>query len=282
MAAIIMGAISTRDHHDPVLLYDLAAGKFQRINNDISGPGESVSQDALDAARRQAWLDLDLLDECIVKFGHSPVLDYCVLCKASLMSDWKRWDDVRPMLEEFLEKNPDNRIYAEGLTLMGEACLNMGQKEDAERFFRQALFSWPESNATKQAGIRLAEMIGADALLDTAKELLASGRYLAAHNIYGALTLSPDKKIRDQSVLSLAYCSFYMNRSQDASNLFLQWLNDNFEAPESAQVQADLRRCQTIIAQNNEWATGFYSRSASPARSGLIVRFLNWAGHGLR
>ena len=116
------------------------------------------------------------------------------------------------MLEEFLENNPDNRIYAESLTWMGEASLNMGQKEDAERFFRRALFSWPENNATKQAGLRLAEMIGADDSLDEAKGLLASGRYLEAYNIYQALALSPDKKIRDQSVLSLAYCSFYMNR----------------------------------------------------------------------
>jgi hypothetical protein len=72
-----------------------------------------------------------------------------------------------------------------------------------------------------------------------------------------------------------------MNRSQEASNLFLQWLNDNFEAPESAQVQADLRRCQTIIAENRKWATWPDSRSASHVRSGLIARFLNWAAHGL-
>ena len=104
---------------------------------------------------------LDLLDECIAKFGHSSVLNYCPVHKASLMSARKKWDDLRPMLGEFLEKNPDSRIYVEGLTWMGEASLNMGQKEDAESFFRQALFSWPESNATKQAGMRLEEMIGA-------------------------------------------------------------------------------------------------------------------------
>src|SRR5208337_563319 len=186
----------------------------------------------------------------------------------------------RPMLEEFMEKNPDNRIYAEGLTWMGEACLNTGQKEDAERFLRLALFSWPESNAAKQAGLHLAEMIGADALLETAKGLLASGRYLEAYNIYGALALSPDKKIQDESVLALAHCSFYMNRSEEASNLFIQWLNDNFEAPESAQVQADLRHCQTIIAQNKEWMMPDPG-AVSPARPGLIVRFLNWAGQRL-
>jgi TolA-binding protein len=280
MAAITLGAISTRNHRDPVLLYDLAAGKFERINNGKSGPGETASQDSLDSARRLASLDLNLLDECIVKFGHSSVLDFCVLYKASLMSASKRWDDLRPMLEEFMEKNPDNRIYAECLTWMGESCLNTGQKEDAENFLRQALFSWPENNAAKQAGLHLAEIIGADALLETAKGLLASGRYLEAYNIYGALALSPDKKIQDESVLALAYCSFYMNRSEEASNLFIQWLNDNFEAPESAQVQADLRHCQTIIAKNREWMTPDPG-AVSPARPGLIVRFLNWAGQRL-
>ena len=124
-------------------------------------------------------------------------------------------------------------------------------------------------------------MIGPDTLLDTAKGLLTSGRYLEAYNIYRALTLSPDKNIRDQSVLSLAYCSFYMNRTEEASNLLIQWLNDNFEAPESPQVQADLRHCQAIIAQTKEWITP-YPGAASPARSGLVVRFLDWAGQRLR
>ncbi len=290
MAVIIPGAILTRNHRDPVLLYDLATGKFEGIENGKNppypplekggetGPGEPVFQDSLDSASRP---DLHLLDECIVKFGHSSELDSCMSYKASLMSTWKRWDDLRPMLQEFLEKNPDSRIYADGLTWIGEAYLNTGHKEDAERFFRQALFSWPEGNATKQAGLRLAEMIGADALLDTAKGLLASAGYLGAYNIYSALTLSPDKKIRDQSVLSLAYCSFYMNRSEEASNLFLQWLSDNFEAPESPQVQADLRHCQTIISQNKGWIMAD-AGTPSPARSGLIVRFLDWAGQRLR
>jgi tetratricopeptide (TPR) repeat protein len=282
MAVIVLGAISTRNHRDPNLLYDLAAGKLQRTNDGKSGPGEPAPRDSLDPARRQAWPDLELLDECIAKFGHSSVLDNCMLDKAFLMSASKRWADLRQMLEEFLAKNPDSRIYAEGFTLMGGASLRMGQREDAEKSFRQALFSWPESDATRQAGLRLAEMIGADSLLETAKALTVSGRYLEAYNIYGALALSPDRKIRAESVLSLAYCSFYMNRSQEASDLFLQWLNDNFEAPESAQVQADLRKSQAIIAQNKEWLTGPDFRSATPARSGLIVRALNWAGHGLR
>ncbi len=51
MAAIILGALFTRNHRDPVLLYDLATGKFQRTNNGQSGPGEPVSKDLPDPAR---------------------------------------------------------------------------------------------------------------------------------------------------------------------------------------------------------------------------------------
>ena len=85
----------------------------------------------------------------------------------------------------------------------------------------------------------------------------------------------------DRAVLSLAHCSFYMNRFLEASDLFTKWLNDNFDAPESAEAQADLRQCLAIIAQNKEWEKGPYPGSAPPARSGLIVRFLDWAGQKL-
>ncbi|MGA2402392.1 MAG: 6-pyruvoyl-tetrahydropterin synthase-related protein [Syntrophobacteraceae bacterium] len=282
LAAIILGAILTRDHRDPILLYDLAVSKLAPINDDKFSPAGPSSQDSTEiSASRQTLTGLELLDECIVKFGHSSVLDYCVAYKALVMRAGKRWGDLLPMLEPFLKENPDNRIYAESLTWMGEACLNMGQREDAERFFRHALSSWPENGATREAGAHLAEMAGADALFEDAKKLIASGKYPEAYNIYRGIAFSPDKKTADESVLSLAYCSFHMNRFQEASDLFIQWLNNNFEAPESARVQADLRYCQTIIAQNKEWMTGPDPGSASPARSGLIVRFLNWAGRSL-
>ncbi len=200
--------------------------------------------------------------------------------KASLLYAWKEWDDLIPMLKDFLKDNPDNRMYADCLTWLGEASLNMGRKDDAERFFRRALLSWPENIATKQAGLRLAETIGAASLLEEAKGLMSSGKYLEAYNIFQALAMSQDKKIRDESVLSLAYCSFYMNRCAEASNHFLQWFSDNFEAPESARAQAEFRQCQAIIAQEKEWTKGFEPESAAPAGSGLIVRFLK--GIGLR
>ncbi|MGC9965211.1 MAG: 6-pyruvoyl-tetrahydropterin synthase-related protein [Syntrophobacteraceae bacterium] len=278
MAIVVVVTLSMRNHHDPVLLYELAAGKLDKINEASSGtagpaPALSPSGETLRV--------LDLLDECIEKFGPSSVLDHSMCYKASLLYAWKKWDDLLPMLEGFLKDNPDNRIYPDCLTWLAEASLNMGRKDDAERFYRQALFSWPENNATKQAGLRLAEMIGAASLLEEAKALMASGKYLEAYNIFGALTMFQDRKIRDESVLSLAYCSFYMNRCEEASNHFLQWFSDNSEAPESDRVQADFRQCQAIIAQNKEWMRGFEPGAAAPAGSGLIVRFLDWAAHNL-
>lgn len=47
------------------------------------------------------------------------------------------------------------RIYAESSVWFAEASLNTGKKEDAERFFREALLSLPENDATKQGGLRL-------------------------------------------------------------------------------------------------------------------------------
>ena len=114
-----------------------------------------------------------------------------------------------------------------------------------------------------------------------AKALLASGRYLEAYNLYSGLTFSADKKTANQGILSLAYCSFHMNRFQEASNLFTKWLNGNFDAPESAEAQAHLRQCMAVIAQDKEWEAGPYPVSDSPAPSGLIVRFFNWAGQKL-
>jgi hypothetical protein len=186
------------------------------------------------------------------------------------------------MLEDFIENNPDNRIHAESLEWLGEAALNLDRKEDAQRFFRQALCCWPEDNATKLAGLHLADMIGAASLLEEAKALLTSGKYFQAYNIFRALAMSPDKKIRDESVLSLAYCCFYMNRCEEASDVLLQWFSENFDAPESTGAQEVFRQCQAIIAQKNEWMGGFVPGAAAPAGSGLIVRLLDRAGRIMR
>jgi hypothetical protein len=282
MAVIIVAAVSTRNHRDPVLLCELAAGKLEDIVYGKSGPGASATpgEPALPQSRQTLEI-LGLLNECIIKFGSSAALDNAVLYKGSLLYAWNKWDDLRPMLENFLHGNPDTRIYAQCLSWLGEAALNTGQKDDAQRYFRQALCCWPPNNATKQAGLHLSEKIGAAPLLQEAKDLMTSGRYLEAYNICGALASSPDRRIRDQSVLCLAYCCFYMNRCEEACDHFLQWFSDNFDSPESAAVQVDFRQCQAIAAQNRDWMQG-YEPGVGATTSGIIVRLLEGAGIKLR
>ncbi len=155
------------------------------------------------------------------------------------------WGDLRPMLERYLADNPDTRMYAQALFWLGEASLETGRRSDAKRFFRSALFIWPPNEATKLAGLSLAKIVGPGPLLQNAKELYASGKYLEAYNIYASLALSPEENTRTACILPLAWCAFTMKRRQEASSLFLRWLSNHFNSPQSAQVKAALKQCHT-------------------------------------
>ena len=192
---------------------------------------------------------MELLDECITKFGPSSVLDHCVIYKARLLADAGRWNDVRSVMGNFLQANPDSRIYADALVYLGEASLGIGDSENAERYFQKAILSWPEKDVTRQAGLRLAEIQGPDIALQNAESLLASGQYLQAYILLHALTFHTDVGIRARSTLCLAYCCYELGRWEEASNLFMQWLNDHFDAPESPDIQAILQQIHVIITQ---------------------------------
>jgi tetratricopeptide (TPR) repeat protein len=273
MVLTIVGAISTRNHRDPVLLYYLAVDEFDRVSEKESSPAGPASLNWPSLPVTPETLGIyELLNEGIARFGHSSVVDFAVMYKAIFMFSWKRWDDLRPLLEGFLRDNPGTRIYTKSMTLLGDMALESGKEAEAESYYKLALSSWPGDEATNRAGLRLAYMIGVNALLETANEFFSSGRYIEAYNIYQALSLSEDKKIADQSVISLAYCSFHMNRWQEAADLFLKWLGDNFEAPGSAAAQADYKLSLTIIDQNRQWMPELERQEASPPRSGWIVR----------
>ena len=275
VVVICVGAISTRNHRDPTLLYNFASDKFTELSENRSSPLALLPQDSpgeLPPSPETVRL-YKAFDEC-VRYGQTSVLDYSVLHKAFFMASWDRWDELQQMLEKFLKDNPENRTYPESLAWLGEASLKKGRQAEAERIFRRALFFWPEGRATERAGLRLAEIIGADPLLETARGLFTSGRYLEAYDFYAALALSKDKKTADESTISLAYCCFYMNRWNEASDLFMRWLGDNFDTPESARIQADYKQCLAIVDQNKEWITGPDAPPISPARKGLIVRLI--------
>ena len=280
MATIIATGLLTRNYRDPTLLYQLAVAKFDKIEGGaplLIEPAKNFP--ALPKSPEPTQL-LCLFDRCMAKFDHSEVFDNCESYKARLMGEHKMWNDLRPMLERYLADNPDTRMYAQALFWLGEASLETGRQDDAQRFFRKALFTWPPNSDVKLAGLSLAKIVGAGPLIKTAQELFSSGEYLRAYNIYAALTLSPDEKTRKACILPLAYCAFYLNRQEEASDLFVEWLADNFNGPQSEKVKADLKQCRAVIAYNKEWikrAPGY-----SPARPGLLVRFFEWAERGFQ
>jgi hypothetical protein len=274
MATIVVAGVLTRNYRDPVLLYRLAADKFERIEGEALFPPEARKKARpLPPSREESQL-LAMFDTCMTQFGHSVVFDNCQSCKARLLAEHGMWIDLRSILEHHLEDNPDTRMYTQALFLLGKASLATGRREDAQKFFRKALFTWPPDEAVKMAGVSLAKIVAPQTLIKTAGELTASGQYLEACNIYAALALSEDQKTRERIILPLAYCDFRLNRLQEAADLFTQWLGPNFDAPGSEQVKADLRQCQAAIAHNRE---GLQHFPGPDIPSAPIVRILRWA-----
>ncbi|MHC1726578.1 MAG: 6-pyruvoyl-tetrahydropterin synthase-related protein [Syntrophobacteraceae bacterium] len=273
MAALILAAISMRNYRDPILLYNQATSKYAELNQimgdaapETPTPGQASKIASL---RRDSAI---LFEECITRFGSSTVLDHSMYHKALLMMGESRWSEVRSMLSEFLKDNPDNRIQAESLLFIGEASLNMAEDSEADRYFRQVLLCWPESGATRSAGLHLARMHGAKPLLDSADGLFSSGRYIEAYTILRSLLFSQEPETRGRSMLLLAYCCYHMNRWEEASNLFSQWLGDHFDDPESLEAQAMLKRCRTIVTQSMTWQTGGESAWPPAPQPGWLLR----------
>ncbi len=272
MATVVIAAVSTRNYRDPTLLYRLAAARFDKMEARApigSNPSKNPGATALSPERLQLF---KLFDSCMSGFDHSTVFDNCESYKARLMAEGGMWKELRPLLERYLEDNPDSRMYPQALFRLGEASLAAGGNDDAERFFRQALFTWPPNEATKAAGLRLEGLLGARPLMETAQELFASGKYLQAYSLYEALALSPDQNTRDATVLSLAYCALRLNRPREASDLFLKWLGPNFDRPQSARVKADLGKCQALMDYDSKLIKA--DRGCRSTRAAPIVRLM--------
>ena len=250
--AVVAAAISTRDYRDPVLLHHLAVAEYERNGGEaplrLDRPENSGSP--CDSPRTLEVLKL--FDTCMSRFDHSVVFDNCEAYKARVMAGRRMWGDLRPMLARYLEENPDSRMYAQALFWLGEASLRTGGGEDAKRFFREALFTWPPNEAVRQAGFSLAKILGDREMLKTAGELYSSGKYLEAYNVYSALGLSTDAKTREETSLPLAWCAARLNRPQEACDLFVRWLSSNFNAPGAEEVKAELGRLQAAIAHDEE------------------------------
>jgi tetratricopeptide (TPR) repeat protein len=276
MAAVLATGVLTANYRDPVLLYQRAVARFDRIEGEAPFPLDRPKDSRAPSLSRQSSRTLSLFHTCMTRFDHSVVFDNCLSYRARLMADHGLWDDLRPGLEQYLAENPDGRMYSQARFWLGEASLHTGRQEEAERFFRQALFSWPPNDAVRSAGLSLAKVVGAPALLKTAEELFASGRYLEAYNVYAALALCPDEKTRQRALLPLARCAFRLNRLQEASDLFVKWLSTNVNAPRSAEVKADWRQCRALLASGRTRV-----REAPACPRGPLVRFLRWVQRGI-
>jgi hypothetical protein len=256
MAAIFAIGVFNRNYRDPVLFYRLLTVRFQRWQNRIQLPAP-VRQNRLVGPPSPEDLQLlGLIDACTARFGHSTVLDNCEAYKAGIMAQNNMWKNLRPLLERFIQDNPDSRMYAQALFWLGQASCATGRKEDGERFFLKTLFTWPPNEAVDAAGVSLAKIAGPKVLLKTAQDLFASRSYLEACNIYRALTFYPEEATRQKSILGLAYCDLRLNRLQDGCDLLMRWLGPNFNAPQSQRVKADLKKWLAVIARNKESMEG--------------------------
>lgn len=278
MAALILISLYSRSFGDPQLLYGKANSKFDTIQ-EIKVEESSGGAVPVKAEERERLISetLDLLDRAIVKFPDSYMFDHYFLLKAYLSLDRMDGPDFRDMIEEFLGGHGDTRVLADLLHMEGESLLREEKPEEAGDFYYRAALIWPESNASMRAGTRIVEIYGPDAVFERASELFESRRYTGAYLLFKALTFNVDDAVRDRGTLLLAYCSFYMNRLEEASNLFLQWLNTNFESPESAEVQKALLRCNILLDQNKVWQN-LPEDDMPETVIGKILRYFNLAG----
>jgi tetratricopeptide (TPR) repeat protein len=256
LAVLILGAAVTRNHRDPLLLYALAHEKYEEaedigreITAGLANPNAASEKEKL---MLQAFA---LSDECIAKYADTSIYDHSIFIKTKVLSDEKRWAEVRGILEDFLKSHPDTRIAADARFMLADAYSNLGEKDKAEQSFWGSLLAWPSTNAGVQAGLRLTETLGPATLQEKAKSAFDLENYLEAYVIFRALTFHADEQIRSESSLCLAYCCYRLSRWEESANLFLQWLSSHFESPGSKEAEKTLLQCQTIINLNKEWQT---------------------------
>lgn len=253
LTILIICGILLRPRGSPQLLYDKIGEKYEkaeqiraRVSAGDAGPEQQSERDGL---IRDI---LELLDRSIVHFPDSATFDYCIYYKAQILLD-QGSPEVRKLLLDHLREHPDTRIYSESHLLIGETYSKEGNKEEAAKHFRQAAFHWPDSTASRQAGVRLAEITGWDAAFREAAAFFDSGRYLEAYLLWKGLITVSEREAGDESTLYLAYCCFFMNRWEEAANLFTQWLSTNYESPGSHQAQLALRQCNVMSNNIRSW-----------------------------
>ncbi len=277
MAGAISISLFFRIDSDPQLLYNRANIKFERLQEIRAEESSGKATPEMEVEKADIIPEiLAQLDRAISRFPDSYVFDHCFLLKSYLLLDRMSGSDFRDMIHEYLRDHSDTRVQSDLLYLAGESLLREEKAEDAGDLYYQASLIWPESNISMQAGTRLIEIFGSDAVFERASELFESGGYTGAYLLFKALSLSQDEAARDKGILFLAYSSFYMNRWEEASNLFLEWLNANFESPDSGEVRKVLLQCNILMDQNKLWQNSPEDDMPDTV-IGKILRFFNLA-----
>jgi len=273
LAGIVVFAAATRSHRDPLLIYESAKAQYEKAEETAekisSGRGGAEDESKKERLLQSASA---LFDECMQKYPDSSIFDHCLFFKIRMLTAAQKWEEASSILERFLPTHPDTRIYSDCLLVLGTARLHAGDSGKAEEYFRKAALTWPESTGARQAGRQLAQMSGPETILAEAREHFAAEQYPAAYLLSRSLSFNEDEKIRNESLLLLAYCSYHMQRWEEAANLFTQWLSANFDSPESEEAQHALSRCSIIAAQNRAWQTEPDEQGAT-ARSGWVLPF---------
>ncbi|MFZ2447763.1 MAG: 6-pyruvoyl-tetrahydropterin synthase-related protein [Syntrophobacteraceae bacterium] len=254
IAVAVILSVYFRSDSDPLLIYNKANAKFERtekIRADIAS-GEATPRQVQER-KRLVPETIALLDRSMAKFPDSHITDHCFYLKAALLLDEMGGSEYRAVIEDFLGKHPDTRVMPECYYLVGESFLREGDAEAAAGFYYGAALAWPDNTASRQAGIRLTEILGRDAVYQDASQYFESGKYLPAYSLYRALISHADEEVRDPSILALAYCCLYLNRWEEASGFFTQWLGAHFDSPEAAEAEKALRQATILDNQNNGW-----------------------------
>ncbi len=139
-------------------------------------------------------------------------------------------------MEGFIKTHPETRILPGALYLIGESYTREDRPRDAKGYFERVVLCWTESDASNPAGVRLAELRGDSSVFKQARQMFESGQYIHAHSLFRALTFSPDREISGRANLAPAYCCCNMNRGEEASNLFWNWLDTHCDSPESPEA----------------------------------------------
>jgi chemotaxis protein methyltransferase CheR len=160
------------------------------------------------------------------------------LCQAQFMLDYGRSEEARDLLFDELTKNPDD---APACVLMGQACANLGEWEEAEKWSRRAVALEPLSIKAYHI---LALVLQHQGHLDQAIKAMKKVVYIDRSHILGHFSLAGLYRSNGQLPQAL--------KSLDNSFRLVRNCRADEVIPESGGIVAS-RLLATITRQQQQW-----------------------------